>query len=64
MYQKEEHCGNFNHRRSDAPVRFCPACGKIVNEKVLIKECIDEIHRKRRKEANHYCVDCGKDLKN
>ena len=24
-------CPNLNHRRTDAPVRFCPTCGGVVN---------------------------------
>ena len=24
-------CSNLNHRRTDAPVRFCPSCGETVN---------------------------------
>jgi hypothetical protein len=25
-------CPNLNHRRADAPVRFCPTSGEVVNE--------------------------------
>jgi hypothetical protein len=63
MIQKHINCANFNHRRADAPVRFCPTCGEIVNVKLHVKKCPDEIHRKRLKEANTFCVDCGLNLK-
>ncbi len=32
-------CSNLNHRRSAAPVRFCPQCGEMVNRGVAINRC-------------------------
>jgi rRNA maturation protein Nop10 len=55
-------CSNRNHMRSNAPVRFCPTCGEVVNEKVPITRCTEEKHQKSRRETNEYCVDCGKQL--
>jgi predicted RNA-binding Zn-ribbon protein involved in translation (DUF1610 family) len=52
----------MNHRRSDAPVRFCPECGEVVNAKVGIKRCREEEHAKRRREQSRFCVDCGEQL--
>ncbi len=34
-------CPNMNHRRSDAPVRYCPNCGEVVNENIILKKCSD-----------------------
>ncbi len=55
-------CSNMNHRRSDAPVRFCPTCGEVVNAAVALKRCREEQHGKRRREHSSYCVDCGEQL--
>ena len=55
-------CTNMNHRRSDAPVRFCPDCGEVVNAKVGIKRCREEEHGKRRRGQSRFCVDCGEQL--
>ena len=55
-------CPNLNHRRTDAPVRFCPRCGEVVNEKVPIKACTDEKHAITRRQGDEYCVDCGERL--
>ncbi len=55
-------CTNMNHRRSDAPVRFCPTCGEMVNAKVAIKRCPEQEHGKRRREQSQFCVDCGEQL--
>ncbi len=52
----------MNHRRSDAPVRFCPTCGEVVNAKVAIKQCREEEHARRRREQSQFCVDCGEQL--
>ncbi len=62
MPARENECPNLNHRRSDAPVRFCPACGKVVNEKIPTKKCTEDEHRKRRLERSTYCVHCGQQL--
>jgi hypothetical protein len=55
-------CANFNHRRSDAPVRHCPTCGVIVNPKVSAIRCVTARHDARRKEGSAFCVDCGERL--
>jgi ribosomal protein S27AE len=55
-------CPNLNHRRSDAPVRFCPRCGEVVNGGVAIKGCHVLGHAKRRKNMEQFCVDCGERL--
>ena len=61
MMQKNS-CPNFNHKRSDAPVRFCPNCGEVVNNNVPISKCSDERHAKMRMNRAMYCVDCGEQL--
>ena len=55
-------CPNFNHSRSNAPVRACPMCGEVVNGAIPIKNCSEEEHAKQRKDRNNYCIDCGKQL--
>jgi len=55
-------CPNLNHRRSNAPVRCCPACGKVVNASILAKTCSEETHARKRLDRNKYCVDCGEQL--
>ena len=52
-----QQCSNFNHNRSDPSVRFCATCGKVVNQKLSIRQCGDA--RKRR---IRFCVDCGEQL--
>jgi len=32
MIRQARSCPNFNHGRGDAPVRFCPDCGEVLNE--------------------------------
>jgi rRNA maturation protein Nop10 len=55
-------CPNRNHSRSNAPVRCCPQCGEAVNGNIPPKECSEELHAKRRRERNKFCVDCGTQL--
>jgi predicted RNA-binding Zn-ribbon protein involved in translation (DUF1610 family) len=55
-------CSNLNHRRSDAPVRFCPSCGEIVNGKVSIARCGSARHDAQRRGQSIFCVDCGERL--
>ena len=62
MMTREGRCPNYNHGRANAPVRFCPMCGDVVNEKIPIKTCSEEKHAKSRRERNKYCVDCGEQL--
>ncbi|ODS29799.1 MAG: hypothetical protein SCARUB_05100 [Candidatus Scalindua rubra] len=62
MIQKNS-CPNFNHGRVNAPVRFCPTCGGVVNENIPIKSwCSEEEHAIKRRERSKYCIDCGKQL--
>jgi hypothetical protein len=55
-------CPNLNHRRSNAPVRFCPRCGEAVNSAVAIKRCSELVHAQRRQNREDFCVDCGEQL--
>ena len=52
-------CANLNHRRTHAPVRHCPGCGGIVNDKVSARRCSDVQHASARRERSVFCVDCG-----
>ncbi len=62
MLTKRKKCSNFNHGRPNAPVRFCPVCGEVVNEDIPIRKCEAEEHTGRRRERSKYCVDYGKQL--
>ena len=55
-------CPNLNHRRSDAPVRCCPMCGELVNQRVARKKCVEATHARSRQDRNKYCADCGEQL--
>jgi predicted RNA-binding Zn-ribbon protein involved in translation (DUF1610 family) len=55
-------CTNLNHRRSDAPVRFCPSCGETVNAKVNALRCASTQHDVQRRGGATFCVDCGERL--
>ncbi len=55
-------CANMNHRRTDAPVRFCPMCGEVVNTSVASGRCTEEEHGKKRRAQSKYCADCGEQL--
>jgi predicted RNA-binding Zn-ribbon protein involved in translation (DUF1610 family) len=55
-------CPNLNHRRSNAPVRFCPKCGEVVNAGIPIKRCSEADHARKRREMEAYCIDCGAQL--
>jgi hypothetical protein len=52
----------MNHRRADAPVRFCPSCGEVVNGGVQIKRCGEMRHAPKRLSGDRFCVDCGERL--
>ena len=41
---KGSKCDNLNHRRTDAPVRFCPRCGEVVNENIPTAKCTADTH--------------------
>ena len=55
-------CPNLNHRRTSPPVRYCPNCGKVVNENLLAEKCSEEEHARKRRSRHKYCVDCGEQL--
>ena len=59
---REDPCSNFNHRRPNAPVRFCPMCGEVVNNNIPLEACTADKHAKSRRDRNKYCVDCGEQL--
>lgn len=53
-------CKNLNHSKMNVSIRFCPACGEVVNEQIQGRTCSREDHAKRRKERDNFCIDCGK----
>ena len=57
-----ERCRNDNHGRAVVTVRFCPNCGEVVNERILVRVCSLEAHARMRRSQNVYCVDCGEGL--
>jgi len=59
---RNTHCLNHNHGRSNAPVRFCPMCGQVVNKNISVEVCSEEKHAEKRRGRNTYCVDCGEQL--
>jgi len=62
MIMQQNNCPNFKHGRANAPVRFCPMCGDVVNEDIPIRKCKKNEHAISRRERNKYCVDCGEQL--
>jgi len=59
---KPEPCPNLNHRTTNASVRCCPKCGAVVNDKIPIKQCNEQVHATRRMQQSEFCVDCGEQL--
>ena len=57
-------CTNQNHSKMNVSVRYCAACGEIVNKNIPKSSCNNVEHAKNRKDGNHYCINCGDDLKN
>jgi len=55
-------CPNLNHRRSDAPVRYCPQCGGTVNSDQPRVVCTEDRHTAARRQQSTYCVHCGVQL--
>lgn len=55
-------CPNMNHRRSDAPVAFCPTCGVPVNRLRATSGCTEARHAAARRQQTVFCVDCGTKL--
>ncbi len=62
MMAGEDRCLNYNHGRSNVPVRFCSMCGEVVNNDISAKVCSEETHARKRRERNKYCMDCGEQL--
>lgn len=52
-------CDNLNHRRPHPPVRHCPGCGVVVNDRVGTQQCSETQHAAARRERSSFCVDCG-----
>lgn len=52
-------CDNLNHRRAQAPVRHCPMCGGIVNQRVRAPLCSETQHALSRRQGSAFCADCG-----
>jgi len=52
----------MNHRRTNAPVRFCSQCGEVVNGDLSTKRCSLEEHARRRRDREVFCVQCGERL--
>ncbi len=61
-HMKLNPCPNLNHRTSNASVRCCPNCGKVVNDTIPIKQCSGQLHAQRRMNRSKFCVDCGEQL--
>lgn len=55
-------CPNFNHSRTNAPVRYCPICGEVVNDRIPDKMCVQTEHAKSRRDRNKFCVHCGEQV--
>ncbi len=56
------YCSNLNHGRRNAPVRFCPKCGEVVNPARAMHRCTEPKHTKERLNRSRHCVDCGEQL--
>jgi hypothetical protein len=54
-------CPNMNHNKSNAPCKYCPSCGKVVNAGLHTK-CDHQKHFARRKDRDQFCIDCGQSL--
>jgi hypothetical protein len=52
-------CPNLNHRRGDAPVRYCPQCGGTVNSDHPIGKCTEDRHAAARRQQSAFCAHCG-----
>jgi hypothetical protein len=62
MPMTDPDCSNLNHRRANAPVRACPACGRVVNRQLAARTCSAEQHARARRNHDKYCVHCAVDL--
>lgn len=56
-----ERCANMNHSRSNAPIKFCPTCGEIVN-RLAQGRCDKITHMALRKDRHAFCTTCGEKL--
>ncbi len=56
------YCSNLTHGRRNAPVRFCPKCGEVVNPDRATQRCSEPKHIKERLNRSRHCVDCGEQL--
>lgn len=52
-------CPNLNHRRSDAPVPYCPQCGALVNSRHPVAACTEDDHASARRQQTTFCTRCG-----
>jgi hypothetical protein len=53
----------MNHRKSNAPILHCVACGEIVNRKISpLQRCAEQKHAEKRRQQNKYCSGCGDQL--
>jgi len=52
-------CDNMNHRRSNAPVGYCPQCGGRVNASAPAPVCTETLHAAARRQRDAWCVHCG-----
>ena len=59
----DEKCNNQNHSKMNVTVRFCAACGEVVNKNIPKCNCSNGEHARHRKSGSHYCVNCGINLK-
>jgi hypothetical protein len=55
-------CPNMNHRRTNAPVPYCPECGGVVNSAIPRRACSMDEHAVARRRGSTYCVACGTQL--
>jgi hypothetical protein len=52
-------CFNDNHGRMVIRVRFCPACGEVLNQAIAARKCAADTHARMRRSRSTYCMDCG-----
>ena len=55
-------CENMNHRRTNAPLPYCPQCGGLVNRDLPRRTCSAEQHAFSRRQGSVFCVGCGAQL--
>jgi hypothetical protein len=52
-------CANDNHGRMVIRIRFCPACGEVLNRAIAARKCAVDAHARMRRSRSTYCMDCG-----